>query len=242
MQDLRLHHLAGAAMNAEPARDADLSLRELYERWAPHYPPEPHNPLMRAEQRAMLSLFPDVSGLRALDLACGSGRYSRLLRDSGASHITAVDFSPGMLRRCQAESVVCATMLDLPFADGVFDIVVCGLAIGHTANLDGWMSEVARVLVDDGALIYSDFHPEAARAGLTRTFKDDSARKHTLPHYSHGLDAHRESARRAGLRIESTQEVRAGLELCESFPGADEFYARWPGLPLVLVQGARKSP
>ena len=37
----------------------------------------PRNPLMRAEQRLMLRHWPAVTGRRALDLACGSGRYSQ---------------------------------------------------------------------------------------------------------------------------------------------------------------------
>jgi len=43
-----------------------------YERWAPLYPPVPHNPLMRAEQQAMREFLANVAGLRALDLACGT--------------------------------------------------------------------------------------------------------------------------------------------------------------------------
>ncbi|HMI73856.1 MAG TPA: hypothetical protein VK495_04070, partial [Steroidobacteraceae bacterium] len=68
-----------------------------YERWAPLYPPVPHNPLMRAEQQAMLEHWPKVAGLRALDLACGSGRYSRLLADANAAEVVALDFCVPML-------------------------------------------------------------------------------------------------------------------------------------------------
>ena len=51
---------------------------EAYERWAPTYPPEPHNPLMRAEQREVLTQLPVLAGRRVLDLACGTGRYAAL--------------------------------------------------------------------------------------------------------------------------------------------------------------------
>ena len=196
---------------------------------------------MRAEQEAMLALCPDVAGGRVLDLACGSGRYTNLLHEAGASHVTAVDFSPAMLDRCRAGSPVCANMLDMPFADGVFDVVVCALAIGHIAELDRWMSEAARVLTKRGVLLYSDFHPDAAQAGLTRTFKDQTRRTHTLPHHVHDLDAQLRSAQRAGLEMEAARHVRAGIELHEDFPGSAEFYERWPGLALVLVQRARKT-
>ncbi len=38
-----------------------------------------------------------------------------------------------------------------------------------------------------GVLLYSDFHPEAARAGLTRSFKDALNRSFTVPHCCYGL-------------------------------------------------------
>ena len=71
--------------------------REAYERWAPLYPPFAHNPLMRAEQSAMLELWPDVRGRRVLDLACGSGRYSRLLMEHRAAQVVAMDDCAAML-------------------------------------------------------------------------------------------------------------------------------------------------
>ena len=81
------------------------SLRALYDEWAPNYPPEAHNPLMRIEQAAMLRLLPPVRGLRALDLACGTGRYSRILTDRGAASITALDFSWRMLAGLRSQPV-----------------------------------------------------------------------------------------------------------------------------------------
>ena len=39
-----------------------LTLEQAYERWAPVYPPEPHNPVMDVEQRALLALCGDLQG------------------------------------------------------------------------------------------------------------------------------------------------------------------------------------
>src|SRR5665213_1925655 len=86
---------------------------EAYERWAPMYPPVAHNPLMRAEQRAMIQAWPSVAGLRVLDLACGSGRYSRLLHEANAAEIIALDFCAPMLQQVSAASRVCASMMRL---------------------------------------------------------------------------------------------------------------------------------
>lgn len=217
-----------------------LPTLDAYDLWAASYPPAPHNPLMRAEQRAMLEQWPDVAGRRALDLACGTGRYARLLAQSGASEVFAVDFSAAMLRQVSAGSKVRANMMQLPFIDGAFEVVISGLALGHASDVRRWMGEIARVLKSGGVLLYSDFHPEAARAGLTRSFKDERNRSFTLPHCCYGLRAQREAVAAANLTLEVVHEVRVGVELQEAFPGSDSFYRQWRGLPLLLIVRARK--
>ena len=218
---------------------APLSTLEMYERWAPTYPPVPHNPLMRAEQRVMLDLLPDLRERRVLDLACGSGRYARLLTERAAADVVALDFSAAMLRQVSAGHPVRASMMRLPFAAGVFDFVISGLAIGHATDIDHWMHEVARVLKGGGSLLYSDFHPDAIRSGLTRTFKDDAARAYTLHPNEYTVDIQLQAAAQAGFAVEAVREVRAGIELSETFTGSEDFYHRWHGLPLVLVIRAR---
>jgi malonyl-CoA O-methyltransferase len=213
---------------------------EAYERWAPTYAPDPHNPLMRAEQRAMLELWPEVAGRRALDLACGSGRYVKLLADSRAAEVTALDFSWAMLKRVVGCRRVQASMTSLPFARGVFDVVVSGLAVGHASSIQQWMSEVSRVLDRDGVLLYSDFHPEAARAGLPRSFKDEQGERYVVPHNSYEVGAQQAAAAMASLEIETIRELRVGVEISEPFTGSEDFYRQWHGLPLVLVVRARK--
>lgn len=217
-----------------------LPAHDAYERWAASYPPAPHNPLMRAEQKAMLEHWPDVTGRCALDLACGTGRYAALLAQSGAKDVIALDFSSAMLRQVAAGGRIRADMMQLPLVDAAFEIVICGLALGHAAEVQGWMSEIGRILKPGGVLLYSDFHPEAARAGLTRSFKDEHNRSVTLVHRCHAVSAQREAIAAANLTLEVVHEVRVGVEFQETFPGSDAFYRQWRGLPLVLVVRAGK--
>jgi ubiquinone/menaquinone biosynthesis C-methylase UbiE len=216
------------------------STLEAYKLWAPLYPPVAHNPLMRAEQQSMIEHWPDVAGRRALDLACGTGRYSRLLTETNAADVIAVDFCAPMLAQVSTVSRVRASMMSLPFVNEAFGVVISGLALGHATDVQGWMAEVARVLGQSGALLYSDFHPEAARAGLPRSFKDENGRTWTVPHRCHELASQKEAAAAAGLTIEACHEIRVGFELRERFPNSDEFYRQWHGLPIVLVVRARK--
>ena len=93
------------------------TVHELYECSAPLYPAEPHNPLMMAEQTAMLARMPPLAGVRALDLACGSGRYARYLSEGGAAQVVALDFSAAMLRRVARGNAVRGDLLTLPLRD-----------------------------------------------------------------------------------------------------------------------------
>jgi SAM-dependent methyltransferase len=237
MQDLCVFDVAGHESHRE--RDTRMSVAAetlaAYERWAPLYPPVPHNPLMRAEQQAMLEYWPKVAGLRALDLACGTGRYSRLLADANAAEVVALDFCVPMLMQVPIGSRVCASMMHLPFATGTFDVVISGLALGHAADVYAWMAEIARVLRKGGTLLYSDFHPEAARAGLTRSFKDQDERTCSVPHRDFPVAVQLDAASAAGLRVEAMHEVRVGVELQEAFAKSEDFYRQWNGLPIVLV-------
>jgi malonyl-CoA O-methyltransferase len=212
-----------------------LSNAEAYDLWAASYPPLPHNPLMRAEQAALLALCPDVTGRRVLDLACGSGRYGLVLQQRGAAFVVGSDLSGVMLAHAPLALRVRADMMKLPFAAESFDLIVSGLAVGHADDLDAWMAGVARVLAPGGECVYSDFHPDAARAGMTRSFADADGQRHELLHALYDLDTHRAAAARAGLRLQASRTVRVGHELTEDFAGAPAFYARWQGLAVVLV-------
>jgi malonyl-CoA O-methyltransferase len=223
-------------MTAERVR----STLAAYELWADTYAAEPHNPLMAAEQRAMVGLLPDLCGQRVLDLACGTGRYSRLLAAAHAAEVIALDISAPMLRKVTTGTRVLADMTKLPFAGDTFDVVISGLALGHALDLDLWMKEVARVLRPRGTLLYSDFHPAASLRGLKRSFKDRANRSHAVPHFCHGLQAQREAAAAAALTIQVTRELRAGIEFREEFPGSIDFYLHHFGTPLVLLVRAGK--
>jgi malonyl-CoA O-methyltransferase len=216
------------------------STLEAYERWAPLYPPVAHNPLMRAEQRAMLEVLPNVEGRRVLDLACGSGRYSHLLREANAAQVVALDLCVPMLEQVAAASRVRASMMQLPFQSAVFDAVISGLAVGHATDIHQWMSEVARVLRPAGSLVYSDFHSTAIRAGMTRSFKDAADVTWTVPHQVYDLSCQQDTMAAAGLTVQTVRELRMGIELNEVFPGSERVYLDWHGVPVVLIVRARK--
>ena len=49
------------------------------------------------ERYSLLKLLGKVRGKSVLDLACGEGFYSRLVRERGAARVVGVDLSSGMI-------------------------------------------------------------------------------------------------------------------------------------------------
>ncbi|MFK2890775.1 class I SAM-dependent methyltransferase [Dyella flagellata] len=176
-----------------------LSPMEAYAMWAPHYPARAHNPVMLAEERAMLGLMPaDLNGLNVLDVGCGSGRYMLHVLRRGASRTIGVDLSSAMLQRACTEltagrfdagiGLAQGSMTSLPVLDAWADLTVCGLVVGHLERLHDALRELHRVTRPDGIVLCSDFHPIGPALGWQRDFKHDGQRyavRHTQHLYSH---------------------------------------------------------
>lgn len=201
---------ARAVERPRPERVEWLDPQEAYGLWAKSYPPRPHNPLMEIEHATVLTLLPDVGGLRVLDAGCGSGRYLRELGDRGARAI-GVDLSPAMLERARETTrpIARADIRALPFGEMTIDLVVCGLALGDLAELELALAEIARVLRPGGQVVYSVVHPAGEAAGWSRTFESDG-RKLAIDGHWHSLDRHRRASAAAGLAIEEWREPELG--------------------------------
>ncbi len=207
-------------------------VRTAYALWAPSYPPTTHNPLMEAEQSALISLLPDVTGHLSLDVACGSGRYLQQLAERGA-HAIGLDLSPEMLRVAPADcdsALVTGDMKWLPFADATFDSMVCSLAVGHLQALGRFTSEAARILKPGGHLLYSDFHPFLTLHGLQRTFRDAAGVLRSVDHHLHLYADHQQALNTAGLELDGVAEPM-GTTRDRRLPESS---------PLALVLRARK--
>jgi len=67
-------------------------------RTAQHYQEAKTHPWRElVEQYSFLKLIGDVAGLKVLDIACGEGHFTRLLRKSGAAEVVGIDISQRMI-------------------------------------------------------------------------------------------------------------------------------------------------
>ncbi|TAM22116.1 MAG: class I SAM-dependent methyltransferase [Rhodanobacter sp.] len=226
-----------------------LEPRAAYALWAPGYPAHAHNPVMQAEERAMLGLMPAaLRGQAVLDIGCGSGRYMLHALRRGAARVTGVDLSPQMLERAGTElatlhadapvALVQGNLAALPLPDAQADLTVCGLVVGHLDNLGQSLAELRRATRPGGTLLCSDVHPIGTALGWRRDFQSDGRRyavRHTLHLYSHW---HRACAA-LGLQIERVLEPM--LDPAD-VPAGAHFDRMALEVPVALVFQLRRAP
>jgi len=93
------------------------------------------------EVPTFISMLSELKGSKVLDLACGSGFYSRMIKNLGAKSVTGVDLSPTMIAAASCEEqtrplginylVIDAT--NMPVVD-VFDIVTAVWLLHYAAT------------------------------------------------------------------------------------------------------------
>jgi len=203
-----------------------------YAKWAAQYKADAHNGFMVVEEQVMQQLIPDVKGKVCLDLACGSGRYLRHLHQYSNLAI-GCDISSAMLQHARSyklNNLVQCGFFPLPFADNSFDLITCGLAVGHCQNLTLLISEAARILCNNGSIGYCDFHPFASLSGKHRDFTGTDGIKYRLEHYTHLYSEHFSACQASDLVIEEIIEPLGGLHAPSG----------WEKKPVVLAVRAKK--
>ncbi len=131
---------------------------------------------------AFLDALPDVAGLRVLDLGCGEGHNTRLLRQRGAE-LTALDVSATFVRAARdADASIDHLIGDgtrLPFADASFDVVTAFMSVMDMPDPAATLRDVARVLRPGGWLQFSITHP-VNTTPVRWWVKDEHDAKHSL--------------------------------------------------------------
>ena len=133
-----------------------------------HLDPEQFNPLRDSLQRQrlqrtldLLSSQTKLEGKHAADLGCGSGVFSRMMRDNG-SKVDAVDIAGNALKLLKQQDITGITPIQdcLPtttLKDDYYDIVVCTELIGYIPEQIYRLlfAELSRIVKSDGQVICS---------------------------------------------------------------------------------------
>ncbi len=114
----------------------------------------------KAWRKATTKLIQPRPGMKILDLAAGTGSSSEPLAAAGADVIPA-DFSEGMLaagRKARPHlPFTKADALNLPFADGEFDVATISFGLRNTQETAKALAEMYRVVKPGGSLVVTEF-------------------------------------------------------------------------------------
>ncbi len=144
---------------------------ELHEQEAENYDEEKSEIYNEKEQERIRSVISEAnqyidtesSGMRALDIGCGTGNMIDKLK-SRFNQVLGIDLSEDMLSEAKSKyseeglKFVRAKASSLPFEDNNFDFITAYSILHHLPDFSEPISEMFRVL-KDGGVIYIDHEP-----------------------------------------------------------------------------------
>jgi SAM-dependent methyltransferase len=128
----------------------------FYEGRAEEKYPSSESPEMQDLVSRIIRWSQPRAGMQILDVGCYDGYLLRELRRRCATDGVGIDISAhalGLARTLTHDErirFVLSNASSLPFASGVFDVVVCSEILEHVPDLEAALSEIARVLVLGG--------------------------------------------------------------------------------------------
>ena len=188
-------------------------------------------PLQRYWQRARFRVIRSMvdGSTRILDIGCGSSRIVQSLPQA-----VGLDMQLRKLRwlRAPGRQLVQASLMDLPFADGTFDCVICSEVIEHIAHEDIDLTDMVRVLAPGGILVlgtpdYGRWIWRALEGAYKKVFPQGYATEHINPYTRSTLRAEIE---RMGLAVLDLEYVGASEMIFKAVKPADEGGAAQPVL------------
>src|SRR5678816_4441852 len=117
----------------------------------------------------LMELIGDPQGLAVIDIACGEGFYTRMIKQRGAARATGVDLSRGMIDLARSQETQHQLGIDYVVRDAralsatePFDLAVAAYLLNYARNRDELQSMcngIARSLKDGGRFVTVNCNP-----------------------------------------------------------------------------------
>jgi SAM-dependent methyltransferase len=221
--------------------------RENASRWIAWARTPGHDSYWRFHRRRFLDLVPGPGRL-TVDVGCGEGRVGRDLTARGHT-VVGIDASAALAQACASHAhghpAAVGDAAQLPVRDDVADLVVAFMSLHDVDDLQGAVTEAARILRAGGRFHVAIVHPINSAGTFTEqpddieapfvitgsytdTFRyaDDIERDGltmTFHSYHRPLTSYARALRNAGFVIETLEEVTD-----------DDPADRWSRVPLFL--------
>jgi len=225
-------------------------IRDGYDKWSKIYDLMP-NILIDVEQPVVEQMLQGISGEKAIDIACGTGRCSSLLIDLGFA-VTGVDLSKDMLKQAKRKSLdidfhqIDINAEDLPFDKCSFDLATLLLALTHFKDISVPIQKMHDLLKPGGYCILSDIHPWIVELGGQADYIDEIGSMHFVRNYVHSHSKYIRAFNLVGFKIVDCQEPILEEEhigkIASGFAVSKKtLVTALSGLPLALVWKLKKE-
>ena len=149
---------------------------------------------------------------RAVDLACGTGRTGRWLRQAGVANLDGVDFTEAMLQRARAtnayDRLVLRDMTDTGLEPGRYDLVTEVLCDEHLREPEPLYREAGRLAAACGQFVIVGYHPHFLMMGIITHFDRAPGQSVAIESHVHLMSSHVAAAHACGFHlIEMVQGV-----------------------------------
>ncbi|MBV8093334.1 MAG: class I SAM-dependent methyltransferase [Acetobacteraceae bacterium] len=121
------------------------------------------------EDFTLVALIGDPAGRAVIDIACGEGFYSRMIRERGASKVTGIDLSEKMIELARASEAKQRLGIDYIIGDARnlglganFDLAIAAYLLNYAhdrAELDAMCNGVVRCLRPGGRFVTVNCNP-----------------------------------------------------------------------------------
>jgi SAM-dependent methyltransferase len=217
---------------------------ELFRAFRAQYDdPDRFYTLLADDTVALTNQFEKLAGRRIVDIGGGSGYFAKSFRRAGASSVFVEPFQEALTDQgAKLGYGVMGDGMQLPFADGSFDISHSSNVIEHVSDPIRFLEEMVRV-VRPGGLVFLAF---------TNWYSPFGGHETSPWHYFGGEWAARRYERRHGIpaknrfgaglyplhvgRVLAWARSCADIHVVDAFP---RYYPRWTA-PLVRVPGVRE--
>jgi ubiquinone/menaquinone biosynthesis C-methylase UbiE len=115
----------------------------------------------------VFELCGDVTGKEIVDIGCGEGYCSRVLKKKGAKSLEGIDISPEMIKlaknqnRSELSNFQVGDITQMPYENSSFDLAL-GMFVYNYLNIDQMtqsFKEVYRILKSEGSFVFAVPHP-----------------------------------------------------------------------------------